>query len=250
VKNTFNDDKRMKHLTVMRHFKYLIILFGVFCLSTVLAYAENETAAFSSNVADQMTKLQELKTQDPAAYQALIAQKKAHIKRSLAQLPQEKRAKALAFLKSDRPLTKQHLQYIKRHHPRLFENIRQNRMSDIQKFASNHPERFERLMQNHPGAREWFQKSQVKKEKMKEHFQKMNPEEKKRVKEKMKDRRPAKESPSGFNPPTRRDRQVSPAGDEINMRQKKMKSRWQSNPGTRERDREQPMSKRRSRRNR
>lgn len=139
----------------MKKTAYHIAIIGVaviFTGASLLSAEEGQTV--SDAVLKQVTQLQNLRQNDPQAYQQKIAEKKAAIMEQMQQMGQGGQSRFRQFVAKNQNRRFERLQNFRQQNPQAFERFMDNRMQRFQNMAEKNPERFQKFLNNHPNVRE------------------------------------------------------------------------------------------------
>jgi hypothetical protein len=106
------------------------------------------------SVLKKIRELEALRTSDPAAYRAIIQEKKERLQKKFETMRSERPGEFQAFLDQRRDFEQKHLENIRRHHPEAYEKFRGRLYNRMRAAQEKHPERFRELLADRPGLKE------------------------------------------------------------------------------------------------
>lgn len=139
--------------------KICLSLFLIMSAAAIFPFpAFSEVALIDDADYQEVVRLRELKTSDPARYQLEIRAKKEAIRSKINQWKSDEPQKYQSFMTQDHALRQQRMEQFQKNHPEEFRGFAQKRMRRFEQLREKNPERFNQVMSAHPQLKDRVEK--------------------------------------------------------------------------------------------
>ncbi len=164
------------------------------CMSPALAKAEETTVSQEStpDIQNRIAKWKQLREQNPAEFDRLVAQRKNQIKNKVSEFKAKNPEKFESMKKQFLANRGQRLGRLQQENPQKFHEVVQKRMNQFQDWKQKNPEKSQRFLKDHPHFQEKIEKRREMKQNRSEErqqFKKMRQEDPEKFKQMRQERK-------------------------------------------------------------